>query len=108
MSFDQYANQDPQQIYSQLSPEQRSTIAQQFIQGYQREGGSGAQQFASLDPKNVSPQQLAQMHQDARQNHPGILGEVMKHPVASAALGGFAAYELHKHLGENQQQQQHH
>ncbi len=105
MSFDQFANQDPRQIYAQLSPQQRSAVAQQFIQGFQRSGEPGAQQWANLDPNNVGPDQLAQMHQQAKQNHPGILGEVMAHPVVTAALGGFAAYELHKNM---EQHQQHH
>ena len=104
MSFDQFANTDPQQMYAQLSPDQRAGIAQEFIQRFQQSGDPSAQQFANLNPNSVSPDQLAQMHQQARQNNPGIFGEVMRHPVITAAIGGFAAYELHKHLEERQQQ----
>lgn len=103
MSPDQYANQDPATIYQQLSPDQRAAVAQQFIQGYKQQGNT---QWGSLDPNSVTPQQLAQMHQDARQNHPGLLGDVMRHPVVSAALGGFAVYEIHKHVEEHRDQQQ--
>lgn len=103
MSPDQNANQDLGTLYQQMSPDQRAAIAQQFIQGYQQQGNS---QWGSLDPRSVSPQQLAQMHQDARQNHPGLLGDVMRHPVVSAALGGFAAYEIHKHVEERRDQPQ--
>jgi hypothetical protein len=38
------------------------------------------------------------MHQHAAQNHPGILGDVMRHPVMTAVLSGFAAYEVDKHV----------
>jgi hypothetical protein len=103
MSFDQFANMNPQQVYAQLSPQQRSAVAQQFIQDFQRSGAPEARQWGNLDPNNVGPDQLAQMHRRASQNHPGVLGEVMRHPVVTAALGGFAAYELDKDLGQHQQ-----
>jgi len=51
----------------------------------------------------VSPGQLAEMRHYAAQRHPGILGDVMKHPVVSGALSGFAAYELDKRAGGRQQ-----
>jgi hypothetical protein len=92
-------NQDPAAVYNQLSPEQRAAIAQQFISEYQQSGHPAAQQFANMDANAVSPQQLADMHEEARNTHPGVLGKVMQHPVATAAIGGFAAYELAKHLG---------
>ena len=92
-------NQDPAAVYQQLSPEQRQAIAQQFINEYQQSGHPAAQQFAALDPNAVSSQQLADMHEEARKSHPNVLGKVMQHPVATAAIGGFAAYEIAKHLG---------
>ena len=103
MNPDLFGNQDLTALYQQLSPDQRATTAQQFIQGYQQQGTSP---WASLDPNSVSPQQLAQMHQEARDNHPGLLGDVMRHPVVSVALGGFAAYEIHKHVEERRDQPQ--
>lgn len=88
-------NASPEQIYSQLTPEQRAAIAQEFMNHFQQNGN---QQFANVDAQNVSAQQLADMHHHARENHPGILGKVMSHPLAAAALGAFAAYEIDKHV----------
>jgi hypothetical protein len=84
--------------YSQLNQGQVSQIAQEFIQRFRGVNDPQAQQYAQIDPSNVSSAQLAEMHQYASQNHPGILGEVMQHPVISAALGGFALHELRKHM----------
>lgn len=97
MAGGQLSYENPEQIYAQLSPDQRAAIAREFMQGLQQEGSPMAQQFAGMDPAQVSPQQLAAMHQHARQNHPGLLGRVMRHPIAVAALGGLAAYEIDKH-----------
>jgi hypothetical protein len=85
-------------IYAQLSPQQRAAIAQEFIQGFQQSGNPNSQQFTSLDPNNVTPQQLGAMHEHARKEHKGLLGHVMHHPIAAAALGAFAAYEIDKHV----------
>lgn len=90
--------QEPAAAYSQVDQHQVPGIAQQFIQRFAGVNDPRAQQYAQMDPNQVSPAQLAEMHQYASQNHPGILGEVMRHPVITAALGGFAAYELHKHM----------
>lgn len=92
-------NVDPQALYAQLTPEQRSAIAREFIQQFQQTNHPQAQQFAQMDPNNVSPQQLAAMHQHATQQHPGIFGSVMRHPILTAALAGFGVYEVEKHLG---------
>ncbi len=89
---------DPTTAYTQLDPEQRSTIAQEFVNHFRRYDDPGAQEYTRMDTQHVSPAQLAQMHQYAADKHPGVLGEVMKHPVITAALGGFAAYELHRHM----------
>ena len=99
--FNQNAGQqqmDPTTAYGQLNQGQTSSIAQEFINRFRNTNDPRAQQYAQLDPKQVTPGQLAEMHQYAAQNHPGILGDVMKHPVITAALGGFAAYEIDKHL----------
>ena len=98
MAGSQLSYKNPEQIYAQLNPEQRAAIAREFMQGLQQEGSPMAQQFAGMDPSQVSPQQLAAMHKHASQNHPGLLGRVMKHPIAVAALGGFAAYEIDRHM----------
>lgn len=98
MAANQLSNENPEAIYSQLSQEQRAAIAREFMQGFQQSGNPKAQQFASLNPNNATPQQLAAMHQHARDEHPGLLGRVMRHPIAAAALGAFAAYEIDKHV----------
>ncbi len=91
--------QDPATAYGMLDQGQRSQVAQSFIQRLAGTNDPQAQRFASMDPNNVSAGQLAEMHQYAAQNHPGILGDVMKHPVMTGALSGFAAYELDKRAG---------
>jgi hypothetical protein len=91
---------DPTTAYTQLDPGQRSSVAQAFIDRFRQSNDPGAQEYARADPQYASAGQLAEMHQYAADKHPGILGEVMKHPVITAALGGFAAYEVHKHLEE--------
>ncbi len=98
MAGSQLSYENPEQIYAQLNPDQRAAIAREFMQGLQQEGSPMAQQFAGMDPSQVSPQQLAAMHKHASQNHPGLLGRVMRHPIAMAGLGGFAAYEIDKHM----------
>ncbi|HZC06153.1 MAG TPA: hypothetical protein VE338_10960 [Ktedonobacterales bacterium] len=91
--------QDPASAYSQLDQGQKSQIAQAFMQRFAGTNDPRAQQYAKMDPNAATPGQLAEMHQYAAQNHPGILGDVLKHPVITAALSGFAAYELDKRLG---------
>jgi hypothetical protein len=88
---------DPTAIYAQLPPDQRANIAQEFIRQFQQSGDPIAQQFAGINPNNITPQQLGAIHQQARKN-PGVLERVMRHPIAAAALGGFAAYEIDKHV----------
>jgi hypothetical protein len=94
--------QDPVSAYSQLNQGQTTQIAQEFISRFRNTNDPQAQQYAQLNPSQVTPAQLAEMHQYAGQQHPGILQEVMKHPVITAALGGFAAYELHKNMEQHQ------
>ena len=95
---DDVSKQDPAALYAQLTPEQRAAIAQQFLDGFQQSGAPAAQQFAAVTPQNVTPEQLAAMHQHARSEHKGLLGLVMRHPIASIALGAFAAYEIEQHV----------
>ncbi len=92
------SHEDPEEIYKQLTQEQRAAIAQEFMQGFQQSGNPNSQQFTNFNPNSVTPQQLAAMHQHARDEHPGLLGHVMKHPLATALFGAFAAYEIDKHV----------
>jgi hypothetical protein len=98
MAGSQVSYENPETMYAQLSPEQRATLAQEFQQGFRESGDPKAQQFSAVDPTTVTPQQLAAMHQHAREERPGVLGRVMRHPIAAAVLGGFAAYEIDRHV----------
>lgn len=100
MSSSQVSYENPETIYAQLDPQQRAALAQEFMQGFQESNNPKAQQFNSIDPKTVTPQQLAAMHQHARQEQPGVLGRVMRHPIAVAMMGGFAAYEIDRHVSK--------
>jgi len=102
MAGSQVSYENPETMYAQLNPQQRSALAQEFIQGFQQSGNPKGQQFTSIDPNTVTTQQLAAMHQHARQEQPGVLGRVMRHPIAAAVLGGFAAYEIDKHVMKKQ------
>ncbi len=99
MSNPNATQQDPMTAYSQLDSGQRSNIAREFIQRFRGTNDQQAQQFAQLDPNNVSPQQLAQMHEYAAQKQPGILRDVMNHPIVTGVLAAFAAHEMKKHFG---------
>ncbi|HEY7782656.1 MAG TPA: hypothetical protein VIC85_20850 [Ktedonobacterales bacterium] len=101
MSNDDLTNLSPAEVYARLSPEQRAALAQQFAQGFQQSDHPTAQQLAQVDPKDATPEHLAKMHEHAREHHPALLGVVMDHPVATAALGIFAAYEIEKHVRKN-------
>jgi hypothetical protein len=94
------SNLTPEQVYAQLTPEQRAAIAQQFQQGLAQSDHPDAQQLAQVAPEDASPEQVAQMHTHAAQHNKPLLGVVLNHPVATAALGAFAIYELDKHLGK--------
>lgn len=98
MASSQPAYENLEATYAQLSPPQRAVLAQEFMQGFQQSGNPRSQPFTSMDPNSVTPQQLAAMHQHARQEHPALLGRVMQHPIVTAVLGGFAVYEIDKHV----------
>jgi len=90
--------QTPTEAYSQLDQAQRTQLAQQFMQRLREEHSSHVKQFEHIDLNTITAAQLAEIHDAAAQNHPAILNDVMNHPVITAALAGFAAYQLDKHL----------
>lgn len=98
-NFNQSQPQSPETAYGQLNQGQTSQVAQAFIQRFAQEKDPQAQQYARMDPNQVTPGQLAEMHQYAATQHPGVLGDVMKHPVVTGIMGGFATYEADKHFG---------
>jgi hypothetical protein len=98
MSSTNLSYEEPAAVYAQLNQQQRTMLAQEFIRGFQRSPGAGAESFTRVDPKKVSLQQLADMHIYARAEQPEVLGRVMRHPIVAALLGGFGAYEIDKHV----------
>jgi hypothetical protein len=98
MSSSQLSYENPETTYAQLNQQQQTTLAQEFLRGFQRVENPHDEEFASIDPKKVTPQQLAAMHQHARQEHPDVLERVMRHPIVAALLGGFGAYEIERHV----------
>jgi hypothetical protein len=91
----------PQQFYEQLDPQQQQVAGQQFQQEFAQSGDSYVQQqgWGQLDPSQLNPQQLGQMHDYAEQRDPSILHRVMGHPVLDAALVGLGVHEWRKHEG---------
>jgi hypothetical protein len=87
-----------EEVYSQLPQEQRTALAQQFMQQFQQNGT--AQQFANIDLSHVTAKQLVEMHDHAAQNHPGFLKSLTKHPLLIGVLGGLAAYEVDRHFNK--------
>lgn len=85
------------QYYAQLSPQQRAELAQQFQQGFQQQGSPPAQQWGNVNPQSITPQQLAQMHQQAQQNHPDLIQKIFSpggplgSTTAKIAVAGIAA-----------------
>lgn len=86
-------------VYSQLESSMLPKVAQTFIQHFTGVNTPQAQQFANLNPNNVTPGQLAQMHEYAATNHPGLFGQIMSHPQIMSAVGGFATREIEQRLG---------
>jgi hypothetical protein len=100
VSNDDLANLSPAEVYARLTPEQRTALAQQFQAGLQQSDHPEAQQLSQVAPEAATPEQLAQMHEHAAQHNKGLLGTVLNHPIATAAIGAFAIYQLDKHLGQ--------
>ena len=100
MANEDLSNLTPEEMYARLTPEQRAALAQQFQQHFAQSDHPEAQQLAQVDPQAASAEHLAQMHEHAAKHNKGALGIVLNHPVATAALGAFAIYQLDKHLGK--------
>jgi hypothetical protein len=74
--------QQPAEAYAQLDQGQRASIAQAFIDRLKGQSDPKSQELAQVNPATATPQQVAQMHEHAAQSHPGILGDIMKHPAS--------------------------
>lgn len=92
--------QNPVEAYEQLDQSQRTQIARSFLDEMKKENHASYEKYEHVDLNTVTAAQLADMHDHAAKNHPAVIGVVMEHPVITAALAGFAVYQLDKHLGK--------
>lgn len=90
----------PVEAYGQLSQADRTQLAQTFLEEMKKEDHASYDRFSHVDLNAVTAQQLADMHEHAAHHHPNVFGVVMEHPILTAALAGFAVYEVDKHLGK--------
>jgi hypothetical protein len=90
--------QTPAAVYGQVNRAHLPQIAQQFISRFQGKGDAQSQQYARLNPQSATPEQVAQMHEHAANNHPAIIDEVLEHPVITSAIAGVAIYELQRYV----------
>ncbi len=100
MSNGQLSNENPEAIYAKLNQQQRTTLAEEFMRGFQRSRASHVEPFTGVDFKKVTLQQLAALHQHARDEHPDVLGRAMRSPIVSALLGSFGAHELDMYVSK--------
>jgi hypothetical protein len=91
---EQLSNENPEAVYAGLNPQQRSTLAEEFARGFKKSASSHEEPLTNLDPKKVTPEQLAAMHQHAREEHPDVLSRVMRHSIVAALLGSFGTHEI--------------
>ena len=90
---------NPQNFYQQLDPNAQQAAAQQYQQQFAGSPDPYVQQqgWNQMDPSQVTPQQLGDMHQYAQQQDPSILSRVMDHPLLDGALVAFGAHEWKEH-----------
>ena len=91
---EQHSTQNPEAVYARLNSQQRSALAEEFARGFKKSGSSHEEPLTQIDPKKVTPEQLAAMHQHAREEHPDVLARVMRHSIVAALLGGFGMREI--------------
>ena len=92
--------QTPVEAYGQLSQAQRTELATHFLDEMKKDNHEAYEKYAQVDVNTVTPEQLAELHDHAAKHMPNVFGTVMAHPVITAALAGFAVYELDRHLGK--------
>jgi hypothetical protein len=88
----------PVEAYGQLDQSQRTQLAQTFLGEMKKEDHASYERYAHVDLNAVTADQLADMHNHAAAHHKNAFGVVMAHPILTAALAGFAVYEVDKHL----------
>ncbi len=92
--------QTPVEAYGQLSQAQRSELAAHFLEQMKQANHEAYEKYSHIDVNTVTAEQLAELHDHTAKHLPNVFGAVMGHPVITAALAGFAVYELDRHLGK--------
>ena len=86
------------EAFRRLPPEERQRILSQF----QQVSNDPGQPFSYGGPMDASPEVLARMAGQARQQQPdllGNLGNVLSNPMAKMAMAGVAAYAAQRMMG---------
>lgn len=66
-------------MYTNLPQDQQRAIARHYMSEFQNVGIPESQQeFAHIDPEDITNEQLVTMHRYAQQHHPGILASIHK------------------------------
>jgi hypothetical protein len=91
---EQLSNENPEAVYAGLNPQQRAALAEEFARGFKKSASSHEEPLTQIDPKKVTSQQLATLHQHARDQHPDVLGRVMRHSIVVALLRSFGTREI--------------
>ena len=86
------------EAFRRLPPQERQRILDQF----QQVSNDPSQPFTYGGPMDASPEALARMAGQARQQQPdllGSLGNVLSNPMAKMAMAGVAAYAAQRMMG---------
>lgn len=87
MSTEQFVRDDPRALYARLRPDQRTAIAEEFARCFRLSADADAREKYGAELAGmIEPEQVAEMHAYARDHHPEILEQVMRHPVTQASL----------------------
>src|SRR5260370_16002973 len=122
MSSGDFDTSNPDSLYAQMRPDQRTVIANEFIRLLTIAGDPAVEQLrqdveaaeeyvppqasnpederavahtvaASEHPVRVTTEQVSRLHTYTREHHPDIFAQVMHHPVTVAALAAPGAPE---------------
>jgi len=106
--------QSAQDVFAQMSPQQRMQLGQQLIQSAREQGHSFPDvNQDGIDDRLQDPECLARTTSQLHQEQPNLLGQIfgggrgeghtgggmLSSPLAKGVLGGIAAYGLSRMLG---------
>ncbi len=107
ISQDDFSSADPNALYAQMRPDQRTAIANEFVRHLTLAGDPAAAEFAraeearlsragrlemakqgfdALPPELESVDHVASLHTYTRDHHPDLFDKVAQHPVTVASL----------------------